>query len=71
MTEYKQHKHHFKDDGINVNYCTFRFENSNTVCPFEKDKKTGKIGKFVIYHGQGIILDSTLPTSKSIVEKKE
>ena len=47
------HRHKFKDDGINIIYCVN--DNNGKFCEFAKDKETGKVGKFVVIKGQGFI----------------
>lgn len=48
-----QHQHNFNDVGIHIIYCTNK--NNDEVCQFAKDIKTGKIGKFNVVNGQGIL----------------
>ena len=53
------HHHSFTDEGINVMYCTKGVKGKKgEICPIAKDKKTKRIGKFIVINGQGMISDS-------------
>jgi len=47
----RKHRHRFNEDGIHVNYCVNKVRGK--FCVYAKEKKTGKVGKFVIIDGQG------------------
>jgi len=50
-TKMRKHRHRFNEDGIHVNYCVNKVRGK--FCVYAKEKKTGKVGKFVIIDGQG------------------
>lgn len=49
------HFHHFTDEGINVNYCTHLI--NRKICPIAQDRTSGRIGKFIVVNGQGVVPD--------------